>query len=74
MKTLGLRSSGCDTVQLGQIVFGKDQGWRGKILPQVRDRSHARNQKDIGRATKQPRERDLHGRGAQTLRYIRQRR
>ena len=38
MKTLGLRSSGCDIVQLGQIVFGKDQGWRGKILPQVRDR------------------------------------
>ena len=38
---------------------------RREILPQMRDRRGAGDQQDVGRAAKQPGERDLHRRGAE---------
>ena len=46
--------------QLGDGRVRQRQLRRRQILMQVGDRRGARNQKDVGRAMQQPRERDLH--------------
>ena len=59
-------ADGCDALQLLDDIVGQNDLGRRQIFLQMHHRRGAGNEKDIGRATKQPGKRDLHRRSAKT--------
>ncbi|EAU69609.1 hypothetical protein STIAU_2984 [Stigmatella aurantiaca DW4/3-1] len=57
-----------DSIQFLERLIRQRAFSGGEVFPQVRDRRGAGDQKDVGRAAKQPGKRDLHGGGTETRR------
>jgi len=58
-------------VQLSQCFVGQVEVRCGQVLSKMHQRRRAGNEKNVWRTAKQPRERDLHWRGAKTHGHIR---
>ncbi len=66
-------AAGGDPVQLRQGLRRQRQLPGGQVLAEVGERRRAGDQQDVGRPVQQPRQRDLHRRGPEPARDVRQR-